>query len=72
MDLALLGAAIVAAGAALGASIGNGLVVSKTIEGMSRQPEMSGQLRVTMFIGVALIEALPILAIVIAFILLGK
>lgn len=72
MDLALFGAAFVAGLAAIGASIGNGLVVSKTIDGMSRQPEMSGQLRVTMFIGVALIEALPILAIVIAFILLGK
>lgn len=72
MDLALLGAAIVAGCAAIGASIGNGLVVGKTIDGMARQPEMSGQLRVTMFIGVALIEALPILAIVIAFILLGK
>ena len=28
---------------------------------MARQPEMSGQLRSTMFIGVALVEAVPIL-----------
>lgn len=36
---------------------------------MARQPEMSGQLRTTMFIGVALVEAVPILGVVIALIL---
>ena len=39
---------------------------------MARQPEMAGQLRSTMFIGVALIEAVPILGIVIAFLLVNK
>ena len=34
-------AASIAAGiAAFGASIGNGMVISKTLEGMARQPEM--------------------------------
>ncbi|MCH3489952.1 ATP synthase F0 subunit C, partial [Enterococcus faecium] len=40
-----------------------------TIESMARQPEMSGQFRTTMFIGVALVEAVPILGVVIALIL---
>lgn len=62
--------AIIAGCAALAASYGNGHVISKTIESMARQPELAGQLRSTMFIGVGLIEALPIIAIVIAFMLM--
>ena len=65
-----LAAALVAGLAALGASLGNGKVISKTIEGIARQPESAGNLRATMFIGVGLIEAVPILAIVIAFLIL--
>lgn len=64
-----LGAGIAAGLAALAASYGNGKVISTTIENMARQPEMSGQLRSTMFIGVGLIEAVPIIAIVIAFLM---
>jgi F-type H+-transporting ATPase subunit c len=71
-NLALIGAGIAIAGAAIGAAIGNGNVVASTIEGTSRQPEMKGELQSTMFIGIALVEALPIIAVVIAFILLGK
>ncbi|KRM18840.1 hypothetical protein FC40_GL000625 [Ligilactobacillus hayakitensis DSM 18933 = JCM 14209] len=70
--LALIGAGLAAAGAAIGAGIGNGLVISKMLEGMSRQPELSGQLRSNMFIGVGLIEAVPIITIVVAFLLLSK
>ncbi|WEV40552.1 F0F1 ATP synthase subunit C [Lactobacillus sp. ESL0684] len=65
-----IAAALVAGVAALAASWGNGKVISKTIECMARQPESSGDLRSTMFIGVGLIEAVPILAIVIAFLIL--
>ncbi len=65
-----LAAAIVAGIAALAASWGNGKVISKTIESIARQPESAGNLRATMFIGVGLIEAVPILAIVIAFLIL--
>lgn len=65
-----LAAALVAGMAALAASLGNGKVISKTIESIARQPESAGNLRATMFIGVGLIEAVPILAIVIAFLIL--
>ncbi len=65
-----LAAALVAGMAALAASWGNGRVISKTIESIARQPESAGNLRATMFIGVGLIEAVPILAIVIAFLIL--
>ena len=66
-------AAGIAAGlAAVGAGVGNGLVIGHTLDGMARQPEMSGQLRGTMFLGVGLIEALPILSIVSAFLVMNK
>lgn len=65
-----IAAAIAAGLAALAASYGNGHVISKTIEGMARQPEVANELRSTMFIGVGLIEAVPILAIAIAFVIL--
>jgi len=65
-------AAAIAVGlAALGAGIGNGLIVSRTVEGIARQPELRGALQTTMFIGVALVEAIPIIAVVIAFIVMG-
>ena len=67
-----LAAAIAVFGASIGAAYGNGKVISKTLESMTRQPEMAGQLRTTMFIGVALIEAVPILSVVIALILVNK
>ncbi|WP_195701182.1 F0F1 ATP synthase subunit C [Companilactobacillus futsaii] len=65
-----IAAALAAGIAALGASIGDGLVISKTLEGMARQPEVADKLRGTMFIGVGLIEAVPIIAIAISFVIL--
>ncbi|WP_122646550.1 ATP synthase F0 subunit C [Enterococcus mediterraneensis] len=70
MNFIAAGIAIV--GAAIGAGYGNGQVISKTIESMARQPELSGQLRSTMFIGVALVEAVPILGVVIALLLVFR
>ncbi|WP_124057528.1 F0F1 ATP synthase subunit C [Vaginisenegalia massiliensis] len=67
-----IAAAIAVSIAALGASIGNGMVISKTIESIARQPELDGKLRMTMFLGVGLIEAIPIMAVVIAFLLVFR
>ncbi|HEY4549589.1 MAG TPA: F0F1 ATP synthase subunit C [Bacillus sp. (in: firmicutes)] len=69
--MGLLAAAIAIGLAALGAGIGNGLIVSRTVEGIARQPELHGKLQTTMFIGVALVEAIPIIAVVIAFIVMN-
>ncbi len=69
--MGLLGAGLAVGLAALGAGIGNGLVIGRTIEGIARQPEARGVLQTTMFIGVGLIEALPIIAVVIAFMLIN-
>lgn len=70
MELGLLAAGIAAGLAAIGAGLGDAMVISKAIEGMARNPEMSNQLRATMFIGFGLVEALPIISIVIAFMLI--
>jgi F-type H+-transporting ATPase subunit c len=72
MVYALLAAAIVFGLGALGAGIGNGLIFSKTVEGISRQPELRGTLQTTAFIGVGLVEALPIISLVLAFIFYGS
>jgi len=69
---AMIGMAIAVGLASVGAGIGDGLVSGRTIEGIARQPELRGSLMTTMFIGIGIIEALPIIAVVIAFILMGK
>ena len=58
--------------AAVGAGIGNGLVVGRTIEGIARQPEMRGVLQTQMFIGLGLVEALPVIAVAFGLILFGQ
>ncbi|MFD2615499.1 F0F1 ATP synthase subunit C [Paenibacillus gansuensis] len=66
-----LAAAIAIGLGALGAGVGNGLIVSKTVEGIARQPELKGPLQTTMFIGVGLVEAIPIITVVMAFLFYG-
>ena len=57
---------------AIAAGIGDGMVASKVIEGITRQPELRGQLMSTMFVAIGLIEAMPIIGVVVAFILLFR
>jgi F-type H+-transporting ATPase subunit c len=58
--------------AAVGAGIGNGLVVGRTIEGIARQPEARGMLQTQMFIGLGLVEALPVISVAIGLILFAS
>jgi F-type H+-transporting ATPase subunit c len=60
-----LGAGLVVIGAALGI----GRLASGAIEGMARQPELSGDLRTAMIIAAALIEGFTFFALVITFML---
>lgn len=64
-----LAAALAIGLGALGAGIGNGLIVSKTVEGIARQPELRGTLQTTMFIGVGIVEVVPIIGVVIGFLI---
>ncbi|WKK61359.1 ATP synthase F0 subunit C [Corynebacterium sp. P3-F1] len=53
--------------ATIGPGLGIGILVGKTVEGMARQPEMAGQLRTTMFLGIAFVEALALIGFVAGF-----
>ncbi len=66
---AMLAASIALGLAALGAALGDGMVTAKALEGMARQPEAKGTLLVNMLISVGLIESIPIIAAVIAIVL---
>jgi F-type H+-transporting ATPase subunit c len=72
MDIGVLAAAVAAGLAAVGAGIGVSIIVGSTLMGIARQPESRSTLQTTMFLGIGLVEALPIIAIVIAFIALGR
>ena len=50
--------------ATIGPGIGLGILVGKTQEATARQPEMSGPIRINMFIGMALVEALGLIGLV--------
>jgi len=71
-SVGLLAAAIAVGLGALGAGLGVGLIASKTVEGIARQPEMRGSLTTTMIMGIAFVEAVPIIAAVIAFMVMGR
>ena len=68
----LIGAGLAAGLAAVLAGIGNGFLFGKFMEGVSRQPEVEPKLKSNAFIMFALVEAVPILAVVIAFMILAK
>lgn len=52
----------------IGPGIGIGILVSKALEAIGRNPEASGKIQTTMFIGIVFTEALAIFALVIGFI----
>lgn len=58
--------------AAMASAFGLGRAVSAAMEAIARQPEAGGQIQTAMIIGCALIEALTIYVLVIAFVLQGK
>jgi F-type H+-transporting ATPase subunit c len=58
--------------ATIGPGIGQGTAAAKALEGIARQPEVAGELRTTMIIALAFMEALTIYGLLIAFLLMGK
>ncbi len=58
--------------AAAASAFGLGRAVSTALDAIARQPEASGQIQTAMIIGCALIEALTIYVLVIAFVLQAK
>lgn len=63
-----LAAAIAMGAGALGPAIGIGMLVSKALEAIGRNPEASSKIQTTMILGVAFVEAIAIYALVVALI----
>ena len=64
-----LAMAIAVAFGVFGPAIGIGMIVSKALEAIGRNPEASGKVVTNMFIGIAFTEALAIFALVVGFII---
>ena len=67
-----IGAGLAVGLAGIGGAIGQGLLVSSGLESIGRNPSASGQLQTPMILGLVFVEAIVILAFVIAFFLQGK
>ena len=52
-----------------GPGLGIGFIVAKALEAIGRNPEATGKIQTTMFIGIAFTEALAIFALVVGFII---
>ncbi|HEX2734235.1 MAG TPA: ATP synthase F0 subunit C [Polyangiaceae bacterium] len=70
--LAALGAGLAIGLAVLGAAIGQGRAAASAVEGVSRNPGASDRIQTLMILGLALIESLVLMALVIAFMLQSK
>lgn len=64
-----LSMAIVVGVGVLGPGIGLGLLVGRALEAIGRNPEAAGQIQASMFVGIAVTEALAIFALVVGFII---
>ena len=72
MELGMIAIAVLMGLSVAGAAIAQGMVGSKTVEAMARQPELAGKLRTAMILALGLIESLAIYALLIAFMLIAK
>ncbi|BBN60683.1 MULTISPECIES: F0F1 ATP synthase subunit C [Piscirickettsiaceae] len=61
-----IGVGVILAAAGLGSAIGWGLICSKTLEGIARQPEMRPALMTNMFIFAGLMESFPFIILAFA------
>jgi F-type H+-transporting ATPase subunit c len=68
--MTLLAFGIIIAGVAFGSAIGDGIVASKAVEAIARQPEARPNIFTFLFLGVGVLEAFPIIAIGFAFYIL--
>ena len=70
VGLSKLGAALGAGLAVIGAGIGIGKIGGSAMEGIARQPEASGDIRMNMIIAGALVEGVALLALVVCLLVL--
>jgi len=60
-----LAAGLAAGLAVLGAALGIGKLAAAALEGSARQPEMQGKLQTMMILGIAFVEALALIALMV-------
>lgn len=65
-----IGAGICMGIGAIGPGIGEGIAVSKALEGMARQPETTSTLRTNMIMGCAIAETTGLYSLLISFLIM--
>ena len=68
--LSIAGAVLAVCFGAIGPAYAEGRAIASAMEAMARQPEAAGTISRTLFVGLAMIEAIAIYCLVIALVLL--
>ena len=63
----LIAFGLIVAGVAFGSAVGDGIVASKAVEAIARQPEARPNIFTFLFLGVGVLESFPIIALGLAF-----
>jgi F-type H+-transporting ATPase subunit c len=66
----ILAFGIIVLGVAFGSAVGDGIVASKAVEAIARQPEARPNIFLFMFLGIGVLEAFPIIGLGLGFYLL--
>lgn len=72
MGILGLAAALAVAIATIGPGLGQGMAAGKAMDAIARQPEAAGDIRTSLILSLAFMEALTIYGLLIAFMILGK
>ncbi len=67
---AIIAFGLIVLGVAFGSAIGDGIVASKAVEAIARQPEARPNIFTFLFLGVGVLEAFPIIALGLGFYIL--
>ncbi|WP_353736468.1 MULTISPECIES: ATP synthase F0 subunit C [Eubacterium] len=65
-----MAAALVVGLAAAAGAIGMGIAIAKSVEGISRQPEATGNIRTSLMLGLVFIETAIIYALIVAILII--
>lgn len=68
--VSILGAALAVCFGAIGPALGEGRAIAAAMDAIARQPEASGVISRTLFVGLAMIETMAIYCLVLALLLL--
>ncbi len=68
----MVGAALAIGLGALGPGLGMGILFSKVVEAIGRNPEAQPKIQTSMFLGIAFTEAIAIYALVVSLMILFK